>query len=272
MRWAGVPLYIGVFLALLLFSAACSSGDDDTSPPAVRRATFDRPDEIGGSQVHLIYALPSDATDRGLDTDGTIATSFLAVQRWVERQTDGRPFRLDTFDGLPDVSFFRLGRNDKTLSAEGAFVRDEVEADLRDAGFDAADKIYLVYYGGGSTEACGAGAYPPNLPGNVAILYLYGEPLDGAIQCNENKFSTNMDSAGDWEFISVHELLHTLGFVPTCAPNEANTGHIAGPANDVMYDGEEEPEERFLDPGNDDYFRTDGNCLDFEDSPYLADR
>ncbi len=47
------------------------------------RTTTDRPDERGGAQVHVMYLLPSDGSDRALDTNGTIAAS---VKNW---QTPG---------------------------------------------------------------------------------------------------------------------------------------------------------------------------------------
>jgi hypothetical protein len=70
----------------------------------------------------------------------------------------------------------------------------------------------------------------------------------------------------------VHEILHTLGFVPACAPNETMDGHIVGPPNDLMYEGEEETDlPKALDAGSDDYFAVDvAGCLDFEESPYLT--
>jgi hypothetical protein len=44
-----------------------------SSVPTLPRSTVDRPDDISGSQVHVVYAIPSDGTDRELDTNGVIA-------------------------------------------------------------------------------------------------------------------------------------------------------------------------------------------------------
>lgn len=268
-----------MIVALTVFSVTCGGSSDDggETPSAItadagERATIDRPDAETGAQVHLVYALPSDGEDRALDTDGTIATSFEASERWLASETEGRRLRLDTYEGAPEVSFIRLSRTDADLQSEDAFTRDAIEAEMRAAGFDSEEKVYVVYYDGGSTYACGSGAYPPDLPGNVAVLFLHGLPLDGAIQCGDSEFAADVDSAGFWEYVAVHEVLHTLGFVPKCAPNEALSGHISGPANDLMYEGEEESElAKALDAGHDDYFAAEvPGCLDFADSPYLT--
>ncbi|MEX0683315.1 MAG: hypothetical protein WD472_07645 [Dehalococcoidia bacterium] len=241
-------------------------------PAAGERHTADRPDEKTGPQIHLMYVLPADGADQELDIDGTVAASFGAAEGWLSGQTGGRTLRLDTFEGEPDISFITLSRPDDDVQAEGAFGRDLIEGELREAGFDSAEKVYAVYYDGGSTYACGSGAYPPRIVGNVAVLWLHGLPLSGAIRCGDNEFAEGGDDAGFWEYVAVHEIMHTLGFVPTCSPNETLDGHISGPANDLMYEGEEESDlPKALDAGNDDYYRTDiVGCPDFEDSPYLT--
>lgn len=278
---AGVRV-LALVAALAWLTCACGSDDDTgneaepsaSSPVAAagERSTVDRPDDEMAPQVHLVYVLPSDGVDRRLDTDGTIRTSFAAAQAWLGGETDGRSLRLDTYEGEPDISFVTLSRSDAEVQSEEGFAREAIEAELIDAGFDAADKVYAVYYDGGSTYACGSGAYPPLIEGNVAVLFLHGLPLDGAIRCGDNAFATEAESPGFWEYVAVHEILHTLGFVPACAPSEELSGHISGPPNDLMYEGEEETDlPRVLDGGNDDYYAADvAGCLDFEDSAYLT--
>ena len=279
-----------VLFLLAALGLACAGSDNDggassatrsPDPESTRlqatglipeRALADRPDDAPGPQVHLVYALPAGGTDRRLDIDGTIRTSFEAAQRWLSGETGGRRLALDTFGGEPDISALRLSRDDAGIQAEEAFAREAIEAELIGAGFDAADKLYLVYYDGGSTYACGSGAWPPVIEGSVAVLFLNGMPLGGAVQCGENEFAADADSPDFWEFVAVHEIMHTLGFVAECAPNETMSGHIAGPPNDLMYEGEEETGlPKTLDPGHDDYFEADNpGCPDLAASPYLA--
>ena len=238
---------------------------------ALPRSTVDRPDDVQGSQIHAIYVIPSDGTDRGLDTNGTIESSVQAWNSWLASQTGGRGgLRLDTYGGALDVSFFRDPSTDAEIAAQGAYVRDFLQSDLNYAGFFAPDKIYAVYYDGSSTYSCGGGAYPPLLPGDVAAMYLHGRP-PGAIPCDQTTFVPN-GSPGYFEFGMVHEIFHTLGFVPSCAPHETLTGHVSDATNDLMYSGDAPWQlPPTLDVGHDDYFdtgRTD--CLDFANSPYLV--
>jgi uncharacterized protein involved in high-affinity Fe2+ transport len=54
---------------------------------AVDRSTTDRPDDISGPQIHAVYVVPADGTDRGLDTNGTIAASVDNWETWLRGQT-----------------------------------------------------------------------------------------------------------------------------------------------------------------------------------------
>src|SRR5258705_4817808 len=76
-----------------------------TVSAALPRSNADRPDDAAGPQVHLMYVLPSDGVDESVDTNGRIGTSALAFNRWLLDQTPGRAFRIDTYQGLPDISF-----------------------------------------------------------------------------------------------------------------------------------------------------------------------
>ncbi len=231
----------------------------------------DQPDDFSGPQVHLVYVVPSDGVDRRLDLDGTIAGTVSVAQDWLRDQTGGRGFRLDTAGGEPDITFFRMSQTDAEIAATVEYVRDTIEDELVAAGFDDPDKLYSVYYDGSSTWACGGAAWPPTLPGTVAALYLNGfEGLPYA--CIDNPFASPGGQPGYWEFSFIHELVHTLGFVATCAPNETLGGHVDAPTNDLMYAGTDPWNLTgvVLDEGNDDYFHhANPGCPDLEDSPYL---
>jgi hypothetical protein len=70
----------------------------------------------------------------------------------------------------------------------------------------------------------------------------------------------------------LHEILHTLGAVPTCAPHHHRAGHVSDRTDDIMWAGTgawQVP--GHLDPGRDDYYghgRSD--CFDLARSPYLT--
>lgn len=243
-----------------------------TAPPAREpaRSTTDRPDDLTGPQIHFMYVLPSDGMDEALDTNGRIRDAISAMQTWLSLQTRGRSLRVDTFAGTPDVTFVRLAATDASIAGSGAYVRDRIESELKAAGFGAPGKIYAVYYGGGSTYACGGGAWPPTLPGIVAAQYLKGTP-PGAIPCANNPVGADPLIPGYEEFAMLHEILHTMGLVATCAPHHTRAGHTSDDPRDLMYAGPEPWRPLFLDVGHDDYYAHGvAGCPDLARSGYLT--
>jgi hypothetical protein len=81
------------------------------------RVTVDRPDEVSGYQVKIMYVVPADGVDRQLDISGTLARSAEAWERWFQQQSGGQRLRLDTFNGQPDIAFFRLSRTDAQIAS-----------------------------------------------------------------------------------------------------------------------------------------------------------
>jgi hypothetical protein len=268
-------ILLALVMSGIVFAASNSVSDVKAvviSEPvfAGQRTASDLPDDFSGAQVHVMYVLPSDGADEGLDTNGTLARSVATFQRWLAGQAGGQQLRLDYFGGALDVTFFRLSQTDAQVASSGAFVRDRIEAELISAGFNRSNKIYAVYYGGGSTSASGGGAWPPELPGKVAALYLKGTP-PGAPACSTNPFASSEDRPGYLEFAMLHEILHTLGVVASCAPHHTLRGHVSDSPNDLMYAGQLPWQPSVLDIGHDDYFKhnTPG-CLDLAGSPYMT--
>ena len=260
---------VRVALAAVVLLALSASAP--AAQRALPRATGDRPDEVRGPQLHVVYAVPSDGADRALDTTGAIESSVASFQRWLATETGGATLRQDTFERSLDVTFVRLPRTNADIAARGAFVRDELERLLREAGHIVQDKLYAVYYDGSSAYACGGGAWPPTLPGAVAAMYLRGRPPD-ATPCEANSLAAPGAPPGYLDYAMLHELLHTLGAVPSCAPHHHLAGHTSDRPDDIMWAGTgawQIPGR--LDPGRDDYYghgRTD--CLDVARSPYLT--
>ena len=217
-----------------------------------------------------MYVLPADGVDEQLDTNGTISSSIAAIQTWFVGQTRGtRLLRFDTSNGVLDITFFRLARTDAEIASFGDFVRDQIELDVKAAGFNDTKKIYAVYYGGGSKVACGGGPWPPVLVGNVAALYLRGTP-PGARPCATNPFAKSDKEPGYWEFSLLHEIFHALGAVATCAPHHTNAGHVSDDPRDLMYAGNLPWQPSLLDVGNDDYFNhKNKGCLDIAKSVFI---
>jgi len=258
--------------AVLVAAIAVVAAAGAASPPnrPLPRAKRDRPDDLHGSQIHLVYVLPSDGTDRHLDTGGEIANSVAAFQRWLAAQTGGRDLRLDTYRGRLDISFFRLKETDAQVRSHDPYIRDLIEHELKQAGVTRPHKLYGVWYDGSATSACGGGAWPPELPGIVGALYLHGQP-PGAPGCDTNPFAPQGGQPGYIDFAIVHELMHTMGFVPTCAPHETRRGHVSDSPSDLLYAGDQPWQPSVLDFGHDDYYEAHiPGCLDFAQSPFLV--
>ncbi|MEA2449876.1 MAG: hypothetical protein QOG63_1808 [Thermoleophilaceae bacterium] len=240
--------------------------------PARARETVDRPDDHPrADQIHVMYVVPSDGADGGIDQDGTLAGSVASWQAWLRDQTGGHGLVLDTFGGALDVTFVRLDTSEEQVASNGVFARDEIERQLRALGFDAPNKVYAVYYDGVvRANTCGGGAWPPTLPGSVAALYLQGELPPQYPQCNTNPFAGPTDPPGYMEYAMLHEILHTMGFVPECAPHHARSGHTSDSPTDILYAGDEPWTPQSLDVGHDDYFDTGrSDCLDLASSSFL---
>jgi hypothetical protein len=256
-------------VAAAVLLVALSHGGAPAQTAAAARSTADRPDDLAGYQIHVMYVLPSDGTDYHLDTSGAIASSVAATQKWFAAQTRGtRRLRFDTSNGALDVSFFRLARTDAAIAGFGAYVRDQIQSEINAAGFNHPEKIYAVYYGGSSTTACGGGAWPPTLIGNVVALYLRGRP-PGARPCMSNVLAESADLPGYWEFSLIHEFFHTLGAVGACAPHHTRAGHVSDDPRDLMYAGDRPWRPSMLDVGNDDYFNHNTDCLDVAKSVFI---
>jgi hypothetical protein len=193
-----------------------------------------------------------------------------AFQKWLRGQTGGRDLRLDTYKGKPDITFSRLTKTDAQMNVSpSAFLRDRIEVELQAAGFNAPNKLYAIYYDGTNNQSCGGGAWPPALPGNVAALYLLGV-VEGSPPCNSNKLGASEDTMGYWEYAMFHEIMHTLGFVATCAPNHTMAGHVSDSPTDLMYAGSQPWKPSILDLNHNDYYKNNNaGCLDFDKSPYL---
>ena len=262
MRRAARGVAAGVTLALL-----ASASSSSAAPDALPRATADRRDEVTGPQVHALYILASDGADRGLDTNGTIAASFANWQGWLRGQTFNNGLRLDTSGGELDVTFVRLSRTDAQLAARGLNLRDALEEELRAKRVVRPGKVYAAYYDGSSTAACGGGAWPPRLPGAVAALYLRATYGPGATCYEPERSRAGLQIM---DFAMLHELMHTMGYVPSCAPNHTRDGHVSDSPRDLMYAGNEPWRPAVLDVGSDDYFHAHIlGCSEFAVSRYL---
>lgn len=205
-----------------------------SSPPV--RSKVDRPDQITGPQVHVIYAVPTDKSDRQLDANGTLGRSIKSFHNWF-RQKSGLQIRFDRYNEDVDITFFRLGLSDQELDPDSPDLVLNLEDELKAANMIKEDKIYLIYYDGTSDVACGGASWPPHVQGQSAALYLRGEPSSG--RCDSRPFVSNeTDFPQYWEFAALHDIIHVFGIVSENAPSYTSDfpAHVHE-SSDLMYSG-----------------------------------
>ena len=240
-----------------------------------------------------MYVLPSDGVDRELDTNEVIVKTVTNFQNWLSSQMNGRKFRVDTYQGSIDITFVRLNKTNEWMKGSGsgwpngiAYLRDRIEAELSAMGLINNQKIYPVYYDGGSSYACGGASYPPSIPGRVTAMYLQAVPSiaeGGPYNANCTWYSINFNAPrySYWDYAMVHEILHSLGFAPSNAPHHTSysPGHVSDNQFDIMYTGSLYWGGPFpwdintmrLDVGRDDYYQTGrSDLLELGSSPYLT--
>lgn len=215
----------------------------------------DQPDDLAGPQVHIVYALPSDAEDGNLDRYGDIERSLAAIQHWLGGEI-GHRLRLDTAGGALDVTFLRLSFTAQEGEERSASLVEDLGGAIRDRLGTSPDKVYAVYYAGRSADHCGSA----NAEGGLAVAFVHPEG------CSARAVGARRETASTYEAVLVHELLHVFGAVPECAPDRLETSaHVATSVGDLMYAGSEWSghDDVVVDAGRDNYFghgRSD--CLD----------
>jgi hypothetical protein len=256
---------------------AAADGTSASAEITVERASplrsyVDEPDEVTGSQIHFIYAVPKDGTDRGLDTTGVLERSVETTQRWLRSQTGGRRLHYDVRgDGAPDITFARLSQSDTTMDRHGLLIRSAIEAELAGMGFAEESKIYAVYYDGTATGVCGGAAWPPEVPGRVAAVYLKGRFTDDTPPCDSTPLGE--PTPGYRDFAMLHEIFHTLGAVSRAAPNHTLDGHVDTDPTDLMYSGPLAWTPTVLDANRQNYYNPNGlpdGVFNLATSPFLG--
>lgn len=231
--------------------------------PIFDRSTRDQPDDFPGPQVHIVYAIASDGEDHHLDIAGQIHYAVEAAQDFLAAEIQ-REFRIDTYNGTPDITFVRIsGFSERDL----AITQDQIpglQAGIRQGMRGLrTNKLYAVFYSSDVSMGLNgrAGA-------NIAGTYV------------KPSFVSNWDLFGYWEPAAtmIHEVFHLLGAVPNCAPNLDRDGAHVNSAEsgwlDIMSPGGAavagNMDEIEIDFGRDDYYghgRPD--CLDMAASPYF---
>ena len=235
----------------------------------------DRPDDFSGPQIHVYHAKPRDAGAPVRDMIGYISAEVQAAQRWLAMRTyQGRAFRIDTYQGRPDVTTLPLAVTTAEMQAYKPETLFDVPilpggVSLKEFGQHDPHKLHVVFIEAPPARAgddkfwtsiCGGAA------DSVALLFA-GMGSGGGVP--PSPYCSRLSS------VFVHEVFHLLGAVHPDAPHSDGTGHIDGDfstKNEGYLDEDGRPlrdsdlpfrhdlmnpighEEAELDIGSDDYY------------------
>jgi hypothetical protein len=250
-----------------------------TEPSAVDRL----PDTSGGFEWHVVYAFPSDGTDRFAALAGGIATDLASIDAWWNGQDPTRRIRFDLFAfpgcspgfGQLDLTRAQLPRPGSDYQSLGGRL-ERVVSDLDAApfGLGSPDKKYLVYYDGpiDDDSICGQGnaGLIDGGPRAFALVFLQA--------CGQ---ASPGDGEGAAAITAAHEMTHAFNALPAPLPSpgpphvcsSSDQGHPCDNVADLLYpvgSATDTLSTRILDFNRDDYYGHSGPWWDVQDSPFLV--
>lgn len=244
------------------------------------RSTTDRPDDIEGPQVRVLYVLPQDGFDHRWDVDGVIHAAAATANDWLFANGQ-RTIRFDTAGDVLDVGFVRLPIPESVLWLRPDGTKcdpDEMCPDprrlvslLEDLGSISSEKIHVIVWGGqlmpASTRNVGcAGAMPDR--NAVFMSPFLRQPLLNSMGCLPGIVAKVPDSSNTFGLTMIHEVFHVLGAVDNRAPDADGGYHIGNDPTDLMGGSAGIVK---LDPNRRNYWDHGvSNLVDVTDSPFLV--
>lgn len=225
--------------------------------------TTDLSDAVSAFEWHVVYAMTDGAPDRFADYAPHIVGDVNAMETWWVGQDPTRRPRFDLLDtpcgteaGRIDISLLKVPSGDNTF--------DALVADAAAAGFDNADKGYLLYFDGTPHPGEEFGLCGQGRPDNTSFAYT-------VVFLQTCGLSTDDDTRA---LVATHEMTHGMGAVPDQAPHVCNGGHVCDSSVDLMKavigDGDTLATLQ-LDVGRDDYYGHAGTWWNVRDSGLLYD-
>jgi hypothetical protein len=269
-------LLTGLAVAALLLSAPSGAlaapapsrwcGSDESSNDRV-------PDAVASYQLHAVYAIPSDGTDRFFERALPIARDLAAIDSWWRLQDPTRTLRWDlqTFPGCDsafgglDIAFVRLPQPGSVYAPITSGGYQVLARDLA-AVFTDAYKKYAVYYDGPiapEADICGVSSFGPVDRGaSFAFTLVNGSP---------EGFCGSLGGADYMAQTMAHEIIHNLGAILPNAPHYCENGHVSDAPGDIKrsFGTSNSLFDYALDIGHDDYYGHSGAWWDVQDSAWL---
>lgn len=205
-----VLMCLTLLLSILPFSPTATA---NSSAPI--RSLVDRPDDLTGYQVRLIYVVPADVKDRNLDTNGTIS-KWIEEVRKVSRVQTGLTSRFDTYQSKFDIGFLKSKYTIAQLAKSSTLdAIDLLGKELSISEQDSLKGIGFIIDGRLiNSEYCGYA----NLPGKYFTAWLGESCWEDSDWYNNRTYMTWMAQT------ILHEWLHNLGVKHTCVKDDLMWG------------------------------------------------
>jgi hypothetical protein len=220
----------GKMASLLLICALLGQFLPSAAAAQFARSTADRPDDLSGYQVHLVYVALKDSADYKLDTNGKIDSWAKEANRWLLARV-GHAFIFDTYQGATDVTFIQSSYSATALcrgTCDGLSMLEN-EYQEQDRSYNGSKTTVFIVGDNLSTSSCGWA----DTPGNLVIMHdLFSEG------CNASSDIAEAGISGPASTLT-HELIHTYGInhqcfnrsdimigTPECTVDKESFGHV----------------------------------------------
>ena len=201
-------LLFRIFVAILCLAIAGPTINTATAAPIVR-SLVDRPDDVSGYQVHLVYVVPNGSTDLNVDTNGQIDSWVKEGNAWLNEKV-GRGFQFDTFQGITDVTFLSSKHRVSELCRDNCNTLSKLQDEYvtQNPAFDNSKTLLFMLSDELAATSCG---WVKNAS-NLALTHDFGNTSGG---CNwaSSKVKTGLNGPAK---TIIHELIHTFGIHHVC--------------------------------------------------------
>jgi hypothetical protein len=234
--------------------------------------SLDTPDDSGRDKFHAVYVLGSDSGAADPDMVGNIQRDVGALSSWFQSQT-AHPLNIDRKAGQIEVTTWKLPDLTKQQIAKWA---DDSSPYFLIALIRMAQDGFGSPYGRRwlfvlDTRGLDTASFP------CGVAFAQWATVFTNNACAPVTGTTDADSVDgppkNSAQVALHEMIHTLGAVPSCATHYDGTGHVSDDTveegSDLMYPTAE-LQPKSIDPHNDDYFNDNiPGCPDVAESPFV---
>jgi hypothetical protein len=227
--------------------------------------SLDTPDDSGTPSVHVLYLQGSDSnTADAANKQAQIRNDVTAFDDWMSGET-GYRVNLDRKNGQLEVSTWQLAN--QTQAQLATWLNDPngtMLLQLLDDGwanpYGRRQLIYLDTTNAPNPDVCGV------TTGQFATVFTSS---CNVLQLNGTTTSSQVGTSYNTAQVALHELFHSFGAVPTCAPHRysSSSSHVTD-LTDLMYPAI--GTDKHVDVGRDDYWHVDTSpCWSITRSGYL---